>query len=90
MIEEISLGHEAEALINNPAYKTALMMIKAELFDSFSRGTIWSGKKKREDIYKQMQAINALEAKIQNMMSNGKALEKQLARTEKLQNVRGI
>ena len=90
MSEEIALGHEAEALINNPAYKAALLMIKAELFDAFSRKTLWNGKKKREDIYKQMQAVDALESKIQNMMSNGRALEKQQSRADRVKNIKGI
>lgn len=90
MTNEIPLGQYAEQLLGNPAYQAALMMIKADLFDEFSRGTIWSGRRKREDIYKQMQAINELEAKIQNMMTNGKALESMEKRHNKLKSVSGI
>ena len=90
MSDEIPLGQYAEQLLGNPAYQTALMIIKAELFDEFSRGTIWSGKRKRENIYKQMQAVNDLEAKIQNMMSNGKALESMEKRRNKLKAVSRI
>lgn len=89
MTNEIPLGQYAEQLLGNPAYQAALVMIKAELFEEFSRGTIWSGKRKRENIYKQMQAVNELEAKIQSMMSNGKALESMEKRRQKLKAVSG-
>jgi hypothetical protein len=82
--DEIGLGQYAEQLLGNPAYQAALTMIKGDIFDEFSRRTIWSGKKKREQLYLQMQAVNALEENIKMLMSNGKALEKMGARNKKL------
>ena len=90
MTDEIGLGQYAEQLLGNPAYQTALMMIKGDLFEEFNRKTAWNGVKKREHIYKQMQAVNDLEAKIQNMVSNGKALAKMQERHSKLKSIRGI
>ena len=90
MNDEIGLGQYAEQLMGNPAYQTALMMIKGDLFEEFNRGTVWNGTKKRENIYKQMQAVNALEDKIKNMVSTGKGLEKMEARHKKLKSVSGI
>ena len=90
MTDEIALGHYAQQLLTNPAYQTALMMIKGDLFDEFNRKTSWNGTKKREHIYKQMQAVNELEAKIRNMMSSGSAIEKMEQRQKKLKSVSGI
>jgi hypothetical protein len=90
MSDDIALGQYADQLMGNPAYQTALMMIKGDLFEEFNRGTVWSGAKKRESIYKQMQAVNALEEKIENMMTTGKGLEQMEARHRKLKSVSGI
>lgn len=90
MSDEIGLGKYAEQLLNNPAYQAALTAIKGDLFEQFSRKTVWSGKRKRENIYKQMQAINALEDKVTKFVSNGKALEQMAERNKKLKSVSGI
>ena len=90
MKDDIGLGHYASALLDNPAYQAAIMMMKADLFDEFSRKTLWNGKRKREDIYKRIQAVNELDEKIQKLMSNGKALEHMQERHKRLKSVSGI
>ena len=88
MSDEIGLGKYAEQLLNNPAYQAAMTIIKGDLFDEFSRQTLWNDTKRRESIHKQMAAVTALENKINMMVSNGNALEKLEQRNKKLKSIR--
>lgn len=88
MIDEIALGEYAEQLRENPALKAAFQVIKADLFDEFSRNTMWSGVKKREHIHKQICAINALEDKIDKFISDSNAAKKFLQKRDRLRSVR--
>jgi hypothetical protein len=90
MIDLEALGGYAEQLKSNPAYQHALTIIKADLFDQFSRGTIWNGRRKREHIYLQMQAVQALEDKINNLISNSKAMKTMNLRQERMSKVRSV
>lgn len=90
MTDDVGLGHYAAQLLENPAYQAAILMIKGDLFEEFSRRTIWSGKRRREDIYKKIQAVNELDEKIRKLMSNGKALEKMNDRNRRLKSVGGL
>jgi hypothetical protein len=63
-METKEYGILAKQVIDNPAFKRAMMEVKADLFDEWSRQTVWDGKKKREKLWDMMQAANKFESKL--------------------------
>lgn len=85
--EKIGLGHYAETLLNNPAYQHAIVALKAELFETFS-STKWFDKRERDETYRRIQTVKALEEKIESMMNNGKYLEQMESRQKQMRAAR--
>ena len=64
--QELSL--KAQELLKNPAYQQAIMRVKADLFDEWSRNTMWDSKRKREKLWDMAQAAIAFENKLKKMI----------------------
>ena len=87
-MEKIEKAMHAKTLLDNPLYKQAMLEIKGDLFDQWSRKTIWNGKRKREKIWDMMQGIIEFESKLNNALIDGKMLVHEEARKEKIKNIR--
>lgn len=78
----------AKLLMDNPLYQEAMIHIKGDLFNQWSKNTIWSGKRKREKLWDMMQGVIEFESKITQAFNDGIMLAKQEERAEKLKNMR--
>ena len=78
----------AKEVLDNPAYKEAMLHVKHKIFSEWSKQTIWSGKKKREKLWDMMQAANEFEAFFERALTNGKIYLKEEERKERLKRVK--
>jgi len=86
---EIGLGQFAEQMLVNPAYLAAFERVKKNLFDEFEQSGILQ-KRKREAIHKKIQAVNAVQREIDQMVQRGKFLQQEENRREKLSTLKGL
>lgn len=85
---EIERAAVAKEVLDNSEYRRAIMEVKADLFNEWTRNTIWSGVKKREKLWAMMQAATELEDKLAKVLMDGKIKAKQVARAEKVSKIR--
>ena len=78
----------AKTILDNPIYQQAMIEIKGDLFEQWSKNTVWSGKRKREKIWDMMQGVIEFERKIEKALLDGRLLAKQEERQERLKSVR--
>ena len=72
--EEIYRGNEARSVINNPIYKEALILLKAQMMETFQR-TKYDQKEEREEIWREMKVLDALERQLESVMRTGRLAE---------------
>lgn len=87
--QEILRGNEAQLIIDNPIYREAMIAIRADLFDKFSK-TKQKDKEDREDIYMQLQAFDRIQVYLESVMKTGKIGTGTLSLLEKSKKVVGI
>lgn len=68
---EIRRGNEANLIISNPIYLEAMIAIRADLFDKFSK-TKQKDKEDREEIYSQLQSFERFQTYLESVMKTGK------------------
>ncbi len=77
LASEVIREQSALSVINNAEFQTAFISYKAELFDSFSK-TNADQQEKREDIYRQIKAVDTVEAKLIRVIKTGSMAREQL------------
>ena len=70
----LELARCGAEVINNPAFRMAIMAIKSEYIEEFGKTKLFGGEKHREKVWATMKMINDLEYKLESMLQNGKAL----------------
>ena len=75
---EMSRGAQAQAVVDNPIYQEAFMLIRADLMSKFE-GSTFRQMKVREQIYRELKAVNKMEDIFTQVMQNGKMGESTLA-----------
>lgn len=74
---EIAQGKDADAWLNHPQYKHVITMMKAQLIAEFEK-TNFQQKEEREEIWRKIQAINGLTARMERIIRNGSNANKTL------------
>ena len=69
--ENVQGEGEANAVVENPRYKNAIMSYKALLFESFIQSKDGEADK-RESIYRQSKCIRQVEANLNELVRSGK------------------
>lgn len=69
--EEAARGREAQSVLNNSIYKESLVIIKAQMFDAFVRSNA-DQSAEREEIWRRMNNLDALEKQLTSVMTTGK------------------
>ena len=78
---EVTLAQQGKAILNNPAFKQALVIRKAQIFDVFCN-TKKDQEDVREEAWRTMKNMDALEQYFQEMLSTGKMAEATLKENE--------
>lgn len=86
---EIRRGNEADLIVSNPIYKEAMIAIRADLFDKFSK-TKQKDKEDREEIYSQLQAFERFQTYLESVMKTGKIGTQTLSLLERSKKVIGL
>lgn len=63
-------GEEAKEWLNHPLFKHVISLRKAHLFNEYQK-TKYNQAELREEIYRKLQALNAVEADFRRMIRNG-------------------
>lgn len=82
-------GEEAKKVVNNKAYQFAMTAIKGHIFDKLANTKILSDNGDNKyviELARELQSINALETKLEKIMSDGHFAEKHIADKQKTQN----
>lgn len=80
---EIIGGQQAKLVLNG--VKQHFTAYRAELFNAFSKSD-YQEKEKRDEIYRQMKAIDTVEARLLKAITTGDFARDQLSRMQKLAN----
>jgi len=87
LVAEVDRGKKAEAVLNNSEFKRAFKEYSVMLFDSFKRTDhTKDGKEKREEIYRQIKALDTVEAKLTESIQTGEMAIEQLSIIQKAVN----
>lgn len=74
---DVKFAETTHQVLNNEAYKAAMTLRKAELFEAFSSST--AGQEEvREEAWRTMQNLRALEDYLREFLMNGKVAEQLL------------
>lgn len=87
--EEAKAGDYAKELAKNPLFAGLLVSEKARLFSEFSRSK-WFQYRLRHSIWAQLQAVNALDSKINGLLVKGEAAREEIKRRQKLDSMRKL
>ena len=71
---EVTLAAEGKQILNNPAFKRALVIRKAQIFEVFCK-TKRDQEDVREEAWRTMKNMDALEQYFQEMLATGKMAE---------------
>jgi len=74
---EVALAAEGKQVLNNPAFKNALVIRRAQIFDVFCN-TKKDQEDVREEAWRTMKNMDALEQYFNEMLSTGKMAESTL------------
>ena len=83
--EQIKFGALGQQVVNNAAYQSAMTTRKAHLFDVFSN-TSQDQSDIREEAWRTMQNLKALEDYFENILTSGKLSDEQLRQYEQFRN----
>lgn len=78
LTQEVIREQSALSVLNNKEFQRAFIGYRADLFDSFSK-TKADEHDKREDIYRQIKAVDTVEAKLIRVIKTGKMAREQLS-----------
>lgn len=67
----------AEDILDNPLVQEALTAIRAKWFDDLTRSK-WPQRRLREQVYRQLKAVDAFEQIFRNEIASGKLAKKKL------------
>lgn len=81
--DQFNAGEHAKALKENPLFAGLLLQEKARLFQEFSRSKWWQ-RRLRQAVWEQIQAVNALESKLQSLLFHGEMAKEEIKRRAKL------
>lgn len=79
----IKRGDEAENLINNPLFKEAIVILKAEVYRKFTE-TKSDDDKKRYELWLEQKLINDFMSNFTSIVTTGNICKKELSRLSKL------
>jgi len=82
--EEITLAQMGQQVVNNHIYKQAFIARKGQLFDIFCK-TKKDQEDVREEAWRTMQNLNALESYFEQVLNTGKMADIKLNELEKFQ-----
>lgn len=83
--EQYKFAQMGQQVLNNEAYKSAITIRKAHLFDVFSH-TTHDQADIREEAWRTMQNLAALEQYFNEVLTTGMMAEEQLSQLQKLSN----
>ena len=69
--EEIARGREAALVMGNAIYKEAMIIIRAQMLETFYK-TDADQTAERDEIWRMMRCLDGLEAKLNRIMTTGK------------------
>lgn len=69
--EEVIRGNEAAIVINNPVYKEAIMALRGQMMEEFSK-TTYEQSNARDEIWRTMKVLDAIESKLKYVMTTGR------------------
>ena len=75
--EEIARGREAASLINNAIYQESFILLKAQMMKAF-QDTRYDQSEERDEIWREMKVLGAVERQIKAVMQTGKFAEKSI------------
>lgn len=75
--EDVERGVHAHQVLNNPIYREAMVAIRAQLFSQFEQ-TKFRDHDERDEAWRKLQAINAIEGHLARVMQTGKLAERTL------------
>lgn len=73
----IAQGKDAEAWLNHPCFKHVLTVLKAEYFREF-QSTKFKESQERDELWRQMNAIDRIESKMKRIIRDASNAEKTL------------
>lgn len=83
------LAEEARRVIESPAYKTAMMVVKAKVVQDFENTNLFQ-KRKREDAWRKLKLLRSLEAELKKQIESGALEEKRRETRNRHQKLRGL
>lgn len=69
--EEIIRGNEAAIVIGSPVYKEAMMALRGQMMEEFTK-TSYDQSEQRDEIWRTMKVLDAIEAKLKYVMTTGR------------------
>ena len=84
--EQFQIAGYAQQVISNPAYKNAMMVMRASLFDRFTKLKA-SDTDGLKSLKLQLDAVERFQVIFEKTMETGRLAEHQLTRTEKFKNL---
>lgn len=69
--EEVRRGQEAAIVINNPLYQEAMIAMRAQMFDQFTK-TTFAQSEERDEIWRTMRCLGGLQTQLEAVMTTGK------------------
>lgn len=83
ILDAAKAGEHAKALKENPLFAGLLVGEKARLFQEFSRSKWWQ-RRLRQAVWEQIQAVNALESKLQSLLFHGEMAKEEIKKRQAL------
>lgn len=74
---DVSAGLEAKEILDHPQFKAAVLRIKGDLLGRFESST-FKERDERDEIWRKLQALNAIEKDLQQVITTGKLSEQTL------------
>jgi hypothetical protein len=75
--EKISRGQQADQWLNHPLFRSAITEIKADLFSTFEKSK-FKDTDDREEIWRKIQSLNAIVARMERHIRDGDNAHKTL------------
>lgn len=76
--QELVRGDQSSAVLNNPIYQEAFVMIRARLMEEFQK-TTFKKSDERDEIWRKMQTVEWVEKHFRQVMSSGEVSKATLA-----------
>ena len=86
--QELVRGDQASAVLNNPIYQEAFVMIRASLMEQFQK-TKFKENDERNEIWRKMQTVEWVERHFKQVMSSGSVAQATIAQRGK-QFIKGL